>query len=151
MITIFSADHTQHTAPHEFLDGRLISPYESPARAGMILAAIERAGFGPILPPRTFAEATILAVHDPEYLDYLEHAYERWVAAGGEPAAVLPSTLAVRWMGRKCVGPLVAPGYYSFDLSAPCMPYAARRGIMPAAIYTAATAISIMPRLLPST
>jgi len=147
MITIFSADHTQHTAPHEFLDGRLISPYESPARAGMILAAIERAGFGPILPPRTFAEATILAVHDPEYLDYLEHAYERWVAAGGEPAAVLPSTLAVRWMGRKCVGPLVAPGYYSFDLSAPIVAgtYRAARAAADVALTGAALLLEGQP------
>jgi acetoin utilization deacetylase AcuC-like enzyme len=119
MITIFSAEHTLHAAPHEFLDGRLIPPYEAPKRAAMMLAAIERAAYGPVLPPRAFDDAAIRAVHDLEYLDYLQHAYERWVGAGGEPAAVLPSTLAVRWMGRKSAGPLVAPGYYSFDLSAP--------------------------------
>jgi len=119
MITIFSAEHTLHAAPHEFLDGRLIPPYESPERAAMILAAIERAAFGPVQPPRAFDDTAIQAVHDTEYLVYLEHAYERWVAAGGDPAAVLPSALAVRWMGRKSVGPLVAPGYYSFDMSAP--------------------------------
>jgi acetoin utilization deacetylase AcuC-like enzyme len=147
MITIFSADHTQHTAPHEFLDGRLISPYESPARAAMILAAIERAGYGPVLPPRAFAETAILAVHDPEYLDYLEHAYERWVAAGGDPAAVLPSTLAVRWMGRKCVGPLVAPGYYSFDLSAPIVAgtYRAARAAADVALTGAALLLEGQP------
>ena len=119
MITIFSNDHALHAAPHEFLDGRLIPPYESPGRADMILVALDRAGLGPILPPRAFGEAPIRAIHDAEYLGYLESAYERWVAAGGDPAAVLPSTLAVRWMARKSVGPLVAPGYYSFDLSAP--------------------------------
>ena len=119
MITIFSDQHMLHSAPHEFLDGRLIAPYESPARAAMIVEALQRAGLGPIEPPRAFDLAPIYAVHDRGYLDYFEHAYERWVAAGGDPAAVLPSTLAVRWMARKCVSPLVAPGYYSFDLSAP--------------------------------
>lgn len=119
MITIFSHEHALHAAPHEFLDGRLIAPYESPARAAMIVAALEQATLGPIVPPRQFGSAPIRAIHDAEYLDYLEHAYEHWVAAGGDPAAVLPSTLAVRWMGRKSTGPLVAPGYYSFDLSAP--------------------------------
>lgn len=119
MITIASTDHAQHRAPHEFLDGRLIPPYESPERAEIIRAAVERASLGPIVRPRAFGDAPLRAVHAPDFLDYLEHAYERWTAAGGDTAAVLPSTLAVRWMDRRCLHPLVAPGYYSFDLSAP--------------------------------
>ncbi|HJZ45691.1 MAG TPA: histone deacetylase family protein [Roseiflexaceae bacterium] len=119
MITIFSPDHTLHDAPHEFLDGKLIPPHESPMRTSMILDALERAGIGPIQPPRAFDLSPIRAVHADDYLDYLANAYEAWIAAGGDAAAVLPSTLAVRWMSRRSVGPLVAPGYYSFDLSAP--------------------------------
>lgn len=119
MLTVYTSVHTLHTAPHEFLDGRLIPPYESPARVDMILAAIERAGLGTMLSPRTFGIAPVRAVHAPDYLDYFEHAYARWVAAGGDPSAVLPSTLAVRWMQRQSTHPLVAPGYYSYDLSAP--------------------------------
>ena len=119
MITVVSPKHALHNPPHEFYDGRLIPPYESPARVDMIVAAIERAGLGPLLPPREFGVAPLHAVHEPAYLEYLESAYERWVAAGGNPAAVLPSTLAVRWMSQPCLHPLVAPGYYCFDLSAP--------------------------------
>jgi acetoin utilization deacetylase AcuC-like enzyme len=119
MITIFSPDHALHDAPHEFLDGKLIPPHEAPIRVRMILEALERAGIGAIQPPRAFELEPIRAVHDHDYLEYLAQAYERWVAAGGDAAAVLPSTLAVRWMSRRSVGPLVAPGYYSFDLSAP--------------------------------
>ncbi len=119
MITVVSPKHALHNPPHEFYDGRLIPPYESPARVDMIVAAIERAGLGPLLPPREFGVAPLHAVHESAYLEYLESAYERWVAAGGNPAAVLPSTLAVRWMSQPCLHPLVAPGYYCFDLSAP--------------------------------
>jgi acetoin utilization deacetylase AcuC-like enzyme len=119
MITIFSPDHALHDAPHEFLDGKLIPPHEAPIRARMILEALQQAGFGPIQPPRAFDLEPIRAVHDHDYLAYLAQAYERWVAAGGDAAAVLPGTLAVRWMSRPSLGPLVAPGYYSFDLSAP--------------------------------
>ena len=54
MITIASTDHAQHRAPHEFLDGRLIPPYESPERAEIIRAAVERASLGPIVRPRAF-------------------------------------------------------------------------------------------------
>src|SRR3954467_12005886 len=98
MITIFSPDHALHDAPHEFLDGRLITPHESPIRVQMILEAIDRAGIGPNQLPRAFDLDPIRAVHDDDYLVYLAQAYERWVAAGGAAAAVLPSTLAVRWM-----------------------------------------------------
>ncbi len=140
MITIFSPDHALHDAPHEFLDGKLIPPHEAPIRARMILEALERADFGPIQPPRAFDLDPIRAVHDHDYLAYLAQAYERWVAAGGDAAAVLPSTLAVRWMSRRSVGPLVAPGYYSFDLSAPIVAgtYRAARSAADAALTGAA-------------
>jgi acetoin utilization deacetylase AcuC-like enzyme len=140
MITVFSPDHALHNAPHEFLDGKLIPPHESPIRVQMILNALERAGIGPIQSPRPFDIEPIRAVHDDEYLAYLEHAYQRWVEAGGDAAAVLPSTLAVRWMSRRSIGPLVAPGYYSFDLSAPIVAgtYRAARAAADAALTGAA-------------
>jgi acetoin utilization deacetylase AcuC-like enzyme len=140
MITIFSPDHALHDAPHEFLDGKLIVPHEAPIRVQMILEALERAGIRSIQPPRAFDLDPIRAVHDDDYLAYLAQAYERWVAAGGAAAAVLPSTLAVRWMSRRSVGPLVAPGYYSFDLSAPIVAgtYRAARAAADAALTGAA-------------
>lgn len=119
MISIFSADHALHDPPHEFLDGALVPIYETPARAAIIHAALEQAALGPILAPRPFGLAPIRAVHSDDYLDYLERIYERWVAAGGAPAAVMPGTLAVRWMGRRCDSPVAAPGYYCFDMNAP--------------------------------
>lgn len=119
MISIFSTDHAFHDAPHELYDGALIPAYEMPARATIIHEALERAALGPILPPRPFDHRYIRAVHSDDYITYLEHAYERWVAAGGAAAAVLPGVLAVRWMARPSENPLAAPGYYAFDLSAP--------------------------------
>ncbi len=119
MISIFSPDHELHNPPHQLLDGALIPVFEAPGRASIIHAALERTALGVILPPRPFDVSLVHAIHDEGYLDYLEHGYERWVAAGGSPAAVLPDTLAVRWMARPCANPLAAPGYYAFDLSAP--------------------------------
>ena len=129
MISIFSAEHESHNPPHEFLDGQLCPPHESPRRAQILHAAVAHAALGSILPPRAFGFEPIRAIHSPAYLTYLEHAYERWVAAGGAPAAVLPDTLAVRWMSGSTESPLAAPGYYAFDLSAPIVAgtYAAAR------------------------
>jgi acetoin utilization deacetylase AcuC-like enzyme len=147
MITVCSPEHVLHDAPHEFLDGRLIPPHESPIRVKMILDALERAGMGPVQPPRSFDLGPIRAVHDDDYLDYLAGAYEHWVAAGGDAAAVLPSTLAVRWMSRRSIGPLVAPGYYSFDLSAPIVAgtYRAARAAADAALSGAALLLEGAP------
>src|SRR6266542_2529422 len=64
MITIFAPDQALHDAPHEFLDGKLIPPHEAPIRVRMILEALERAGMGPIQPPRAFELDPIRAVHD---------------------------------------------------------------------------------------
>jgi acetoin utilization deacetylase AcuC-like enzyme len=140
MISIFSADHALHDPPYELLDGALVPIYESPARAALIHAAIEQAALGPILPPRTFGLAPIRAIHSDDYLGYLETIYERWVAAGGAPAAVLPGPLAVRWMGRRCDHPAAAPGYYCFDMSAPIVAgtYRAARAAADAALTGAA-------------
>jgi acetoin utilization deacetylase AcuC-like enzyme len=140
MISIFSTQHAAHDPPFEFLDGALVPVYESPARATIIHAAIERAALGPILAARSFGDEHIRAVHSDDYLDYLEHIYERWVAFGGAPASVMPGTLAVRWMGRRCDHPIAAPGYYCFDMSAPIVSgtYAAARAAADTALTGAA-------------
>ena len=119
MIVVHTLEHGLHNPPHEFFDGALIPVFETPERVAIILGALESAGVGPLVAPRRFGVGPVRAVHTAPYLHYLEHAYAQWVAAGGAPAAVIPSTLAVRWMARPCEHPLAAPGYYAFDLSAP--------------------------------
>ena len=119
MITVFPGDHILHNPPHELLEGQLVEPHESPVRAQIIHDAVEVAVLGPIVPPRPFGLAPLRAVHSEDYLQYLEHGYERWVAAGGAPAAIIPDTFAVRWMAHPPHDGLATPGYYTFDTSAP--------------------------------
>lgn len=120
MITVYSEDHRLHHPPHELLDGSLITPYEDPQRVEIILDAILRQEIGPVIQPQALLDLDdIRRVHHTDYLSYLEHAYTSWVEAGGNPKAVLPSALAVRWMNRGTKNPLALPGYYSFDTSTP--------------------------------
>lgn len=129
MIVVASDDHFLHNPPHEFLDGALIPIYETPARVTIIRAALERAAIGTIVEPRAFGIEPVRAIHDDGYLSYLETIYTRWVVAGGASEAVIPGTLAVRWMSRPHDHPLAAPGYYTFDTCAPIVAgtYAAAR------------------------
>ncbi|MFM2032613.1 MAG: hypothetical protein RLZZ297_1378 [Chloroflexota bacterium] len=111
--------HLLHQPPHEFYDGALIPPYESAARAEIIDAALRHAGYTEFTAPAPVDRAVLGRIHTADYLDYLETIYPAWCAVDGAPAAVLPSTLAVRWMQRRSTHPLALAGYYAFDLSAP--------------------------------
>jgi acetoin utilization deacetylase AcuC-like enzyme len=126
---VYSPEHARHNPRYEFLDGRLVPYYESPQRAEIIRAALERAGHAQ-LAPRSHGLEPIEAVHSAEYMRFFEHAYERWVAAGGAEEGVLPSTFAVRRFGRHSPDPLAEPGYYCFDQS----------GVIVATTYAAAIA-----------
>jgi acetoin utilization deacetylase AcuC-like enzyme len=81
----------------------------------------------------------VLAVHSAEYVAFLERAYERWVAAGGAPQGVMPSTFALRRFGRHSPDALGEPGYYCFDLSGVIVPgtYAAARAAADTALSAA--------------
>lgn len=113
------ANHLAHQPIHEFYDGALVPPFESATRAQIIDAALYAAGYRATPAPIQVPTAVLTAVHDSAYLHYLATIYPRWCAAGGDARAVLPSTLAVRWMHRHAAHPLAEPGYYAFDLSAP--------------------------------
>jgi len=118
MLIIYSPTHMRHDPPYEFLDGRLVPYHESPRRAEIIRTALEHAGAGPLVTPRSFGTEPLLAVHSPELLAYLEGIYERWVAAGGAEEGVMPTSFALRWMQHHSPDPLGEPGFYCCDLSA---------------------------------
>ena len=119
MIAVFSSAHTMHAPPHELLNGELVKAHETPDRAEIIHNALLQADLGPIIPPHIFDMSAIEAVHDADYLHFLEHIYIQWVAEGGSPLAVLPDTVTTRHMNRRPTFPLALPGYYTSDLSAP--------------------------------
>jgi acetoin utilization deacetylase AcuC-like enzyme len=129
MQIISSPAHAQHNPPYEILDGELKPYLETPRRAAIIAAALTQAGFPAPVTPREFGLAPLLAVHSRDYVEYLERAYGRWVAAGLTPDGVMPSTLPLGDMGGRSTAPSAEAGRYCFDLSAPIVAgtYAAAR------------------------
>ena len=97
-------------------------------------------GAWPDRPRARFGVAPIRAIHAIGYLDYLEHAYERWVAAGGNAGRRAAEHTGGALDDAPLDGPLVTPGYYSFDLSAPIVAgtYRAARAAADAALTGAA-------------
>ncbi len=116
----FAPAHAGHDPAHEWMDGRLAPYLETPARAAIILAALRDAGHAPqpVAAALSTADAALVAaVHDADYLAYLESAYGEWVAATGDPAGVSPSTFVPRELGRRPASPLALAGWYGFDCS----------------------------------
>jgi acetoin utilization deacetylase AcuC-like enzyme len=142
MISYYSSEHTKHSPLHEFESGCLQPHPEAPERALALLKAAQR--LGPVLPPEEFGLEPLNAVHSPDYLAYLEHAYAHWVAQGNATAGVIPSTFAVRWMDAPMPeNAHFEPGYYAFDTSTPIT-----AGTWPAARSAANVALSGAKRLL---
>jgi len=121
MRTIHSDSHLLRAAKTELCGGLLVPPFECPERVLHILARIEVVGLGPVEPSVAHGLAPVRRVHDPDFLDFLATAWDRWTAAGHAGEAIPtgrpplrrrgPSTGrwgSGRWRGRPRSRP--APG-----------------------------------------
>ena len=119
MITIYSDAHALHDGKAELHDGKLVSSFEMPRRAELVLARVQEVDLGPVSPPKIFGLDPVRRVHAPDYVAFLETAWDEWVAEHGEYDA-LPFT----WIGpgmRRVVPDHIDGklGYYSFDAGTP--------------------------------
>ncbi|KAF9362863.1 hypothetical protein BGX34_005373 [Mortierella sp. NVP85] len=115
---------TMHTPKYEFLSGAEDRYYESPKRLEAILEYLQSQPDSFELSERfeDFGYEPIKRVHKPDFLDYLETAYEGWIQEGGHENGVLPATIPhykVARLGKmKAKNILAKAGEYCFDLSA---------------------------------
>lgn len=140
MRTITNPEQARHDPPFEILDGHVTPYFETPQRVAIISAALAAAGLPAPEAPRDFGPGPLLAVHDGDYLAYLEQAYAAWAAAGLGAQPVLPCVFPLPGLRVGSRSPQAQAGRYSFDLSAPITAgtYAAARGSANAALTAAA-------------
>ena len=113
MLIVRSDLHRDHHCLE--LDGsRLISSWETPARAEYVDAALNE-GDHEVVAPDRLERSVVAEVHDRGYVDFLGTAWDRWVALGHEA----PAAMAFGWPARRFRD--VRPesfeallGYYSF-------------------------------------
>ncbi|GAB4486963.1 MAG: histone deacetylase family protein [Anaerolineales bacterium] len=140
MNVFYSPRHALHAPPFEIFDGgEKIASFETPQRAERILAALQASGRHQILPPADFGLAPILAVHDPDYIEFLRTAFAEWQqeATDYEKSALLPATFPPTGWRHKPKTLLGKAGYYMSDLSAPIV-----AGTFEAALASAHCALS---------
>ena len=140
MRIITNPEQGRHDPPFEIIDGRLTPYHETPRRVAIITEALAAAGWPAPETPRSFGTAPLLAVHDADYLAYLESAYPAWVAAGHPPEAVVPCNFLLPGLRAGSRSPQGLAGRYTFDLSAPIVAgtFAAARASADAALTGAA-------------
>ena len=119
MDIIYSDIHHKHDLETEMLTEGPVPCFERASRLDNVIAAIHRRGFGNLLSPDSHGIEPVARIHTPEYLAFLETAWEDWHARypnlestglycfpSRDPNAGIPEHIAARL------------GYYAFDLSA---------------------------------
>ena len=119
MISVFSEDHHLHFGKYELIDGKFVTPFECPQRMDLVMARLEEAKLGEVMPPRDFGLDPIGRVHSADFIDFLQTVHGQWSKAHGDTDA-LPNCWPSRTMrqiipqglyGKLC--------YYSFDAGTP--------------------------------
>lgn len=84
MLTFCSPSQKAHAPALELVNGKAAGHAETPRRFDSVLARVT----GAVRAPADHGLAPIFAVHDREYVDFLQSAHEEWLAAGREGDAI---------------------------------------------------------------
>ncbi|MDE2627210.1 MAG: histone deacetylase family protein [Burkholderiales bacterium] len=138
MLTLRNPHHHLHQGRHEMFRGRLVPCHETPQRLDHVLAELTRRALGPIRTPDTDAaalDAALAQVHEPRYLQFLEHAWSDWLALDPANAGrdALPSVWPAPGMRSDLLPENFAArlGLFAFDAGTPLTAgswFAARAG-----------------------
>lgn len=96
MKVFYSDDHRLHFPKGEMYGGELVTPFERPARMDFVLERLRDVGMTDIEAPGAVDMAPVRAIHDADYLSFLETAYDEWKAAGFGGDAIAASFPARR-------------------------------------------------------
>jgi acetoin utilization deacetylase AcuC-like enzyme len=88
VITVFSEQHLLRNPRTELSGGQLVRPYESAARAQIVLNRVREQGLGAVIEPKAFGLQPLLRVHDELYLEFLSNAWAEWLAAENRGEAI---------------------------------------------------------------
>jgi acetoin utilization deacetylase AcuC-like enzyme len=137
MRIVYTDRHKLHKTDDVEVEGHPFVTEEVPARAEIILQAVQSAQLGPVTAPTDHGLDPILAVHDADYVSFLRRVYAEKAAFYEEAAPVFTWTFATRYAGRKPRTFLGLLGYYAFGWGTPIL-----EGTWEAAYWSAQCALS---------
>lgn len=137
MHIIYTDQHKQHATDDVRFEGHPFVTEEVPARAEIILDAVQAVRLGPVTAPTDHGIEPILAVHDGGFVDSLRTVYAEHAAYYRENGPVFAWTFATRDTRRKPKSFLGLLGYYAFSWGTPIL-----EGTWEAAYWSAQCALS---------
>jgi len=102
MKTVFSEKHKLRNAKTELYGGQLVKPFERPSRAEFIINRVKDENLGPVIDPQDHGMDAIYKVHDRDYVDFMQSAWDQWQAE--DTMQWLVRHLLVRVPGRQLTG-----------------------------------------------
>lgn len=115
----FYAQEQKRHDPKAFLSSGAAQPNpEKPERVERLLGGAKSAGCT-IERPRDHGLGPVSAVHTPEYLDFLEHIFERWQRIEGASAEVIPNIHPIARDGSYPASAVGQAGYHMADTACP--------------------------------
>jgi acetoin utilization deacetylase AcuC-like enzyme len=121
MHIVYTEQHKKHTTDEVWFEGRPFDTEEVPARAEVILDAVQAAQLGPVTPPSDHGIEPILAVHTVDFVDFLRTVYAEHAACYGEGEPVFTWVFATRHRGRKPKSLVGRMGYYALGWGTPVL------------------------------
>ncbi len=121
MYIIYTDRHRLHDTAGQFVDGVPLGGFEVPARAEVLLQAVQSAGLGPVVEPADHGLAPILAVHDADFVEFLRAASHEAAGNQGSALPLVPETFAHRHGTHKPRGLRGLLGYYAFGSGSPIL------------------------------
>jgi len=120
VLTIYSDSHRLHHGHGELIFGELRPCFEKPVRADMILERVRAAALGEVRAPTDFGSTPLVRVHAPDYVQFLETAWDQWSQLGYQHDA-LPMSWPVHGLRNDRPPTHIEGkvGYYAFDAGAP--------------------------------
>ena len=119
MKVLYSEEHCEHHPRHFLVSGTVRESPEVPARAEALLAASRNAGHEIVPWERDEGLAPLLAVHTPEYLQFLRSAYSRWRSIEGASDEIVPNVHPNRRNGGYPESVVGQAGYHMADTACP--------------------------------
>ena len=101
MQVVRSNDHLKHFPKGELSGGRFVRPFECPERWQHIMDRLAARGFKEYADPAALDMKSVRQIHDEGFLEFLETAWDRWIAEGYEGEVLATCFPARRMQVRK--------------------------------------------------
>ncbi len=97
MKVVRSEKHRLHFPKGELYGGELVRPFECPERWDIVLEELTKRGYEDCNDPDEFDVGLAQSIHTPDFIEFLETAWEQWAAEGMKGEAI-PTVIPARRM-----------------------------------------------------